>query len=194
MASEKKVWEIIRDAGFDPLEDRGIIVKYAPENLSGKIADFFSMEFYVLQLCREELVLVPFSTLTAGLKKEVTLQIPYADIRSVEVREDLLNYQILIQTGSDMIRFTTQQKELSEFRSSGALSGAMNWHRKNLDATLKADAPPKSIWRRGAKTDGTKTGRTGNTKEEGIGHFSGNHPDCPGAFLGGVCVRSISGE
>ena len=127
MASEKKVWEIIRDAGFDPLEDRGIIVKYAPENLSGKIADFFSMEFYVLQLCREELVLVPFSTLTAGLKKEVTLQIPYADIRSVEVREDLLNYQI-----------TTQQKELSEFRSSGALSGAMNWHRKNLDATLKS--------------------------------------------------------
>ena len=89
MASEKKVWEIIRDAGFDPLEDRGIIVKYAPENLSGKIADFFSMEFYVLQLCREELVLVPFSTLTAGLKKEVTLQIPYADIRSVEVREFL---------------------------------------------------------------------------------------------------------
>ena len=112
MASEKKVWEIIRDTGFDPLEDRGIIVKYAPENLSGKIADFFSMEFYVLQLCREELVLVPFSTLTAGLKKEVTLQIPYADIRSVE--------------------------ELSEFRSSGALSGAMNWHRKNLDATLKS--------------------------------------------------------
>lgn len=96
------------------------------------------MEFYVLQLCREELVLVPFSTLTAGLKKEVTLQIPYADIRSVEVREDLLNYQIVIQTGSDMIRFTTQQKELSEFRTSGALSGAMNWHRKNLDATLKS--------------------------------------------------------
>ena len=58
--------------------------------------------------------------------------------RSVEVREDLLNYQILIQTGSDMIRFTTQQKELSEFRTSGALSGAMNWHRKNLDATLKS--------------------------------------------------------
>lgn len=138
MASEKKVWEIIRDAGFDPLEDRGIIVKYAPENLSGKIADFFSMEFYVLQLCREELVLVPFSTLTAGLKKEVTLQIPYADIRSVEIREDLLNYQIVIQTSSDMIRFTTQQKELSEFRTSGALSGAMNWHRKNLDATLKS--------------------------------------------------------
>ena len=141
MASEKKVWEIIRDAGFDPLEDRGIIVKYAPENLSGKIADFFSMEFYVLQLCREELAQLQketFSTLTAGLKKEVTLQIPYADIRSVEVREDLLNYQILIQTGSDMIRFTTQQKELSEFRTSGALSGAMNWHRKNLDATLKS--------------------------------------------------------
>ena len=30
MASEKKVWEIIRDAGFDPLEDRGITSKASP--------------------------------------------------------------------------------------------------------------------------------------------------------------------
>lgn len=76
MATEQKVFEIIREAGFEPVEDRGIIVKYAPGNLSEKIADFFSMEFYVLQLCKEELVLVPFSTLTAGLKKEVTLGLP----------------------------------------------------------------------------------------------------------------------
>ncbi len=29
------------------MADRGIIVKYAPENPSDKIAQFFSMEFYV---------------------------------------------------------------------------------------------------------------------------------------------------
>ena len=69
MATEKKVFEIIKEAGFEPIEDKGIVVKYAPENLSAKIANFFSMEFYVLQLCKDELVLVPFSTITAGLKK-----------------------------------------------------------------------------------------------------------------------------
>lgn len=154
MATEQKVFEIIREAGFEPMEDRGIIVKYAPCNLSEKIADFFSMEFYVLQLCREELVLVPFSTLTAGLKKEVTLEIPYANIQSVDVTEDMLNYQIVITTDTDTIRLTTQQKELSEFRSSGTLASgvsflsvdgmsaglfhkSINWHRKNLDGTLE---------------------------------------------------------
>ena len=88
MATEKKVFEIIKEAGFEPIEDKGIVVKYAPENLSAKIANFFSMEFYVLQLCKDELVLVPFSTITAGLKKEVTLQIPYSTIKSVAVTED----------------------------------------------------------------------------------------------------------
>lgn len=50
MASEKKVFNIIKEAGFEPIEDKGIIVKYAPENLSAKIAQFFSLEYYVLQL------------------------------------------------------------------------------------------------------------------------------------------------
>ena len=72
MATEKKVFEIIKEAGFEPIEDKGIVVKYAPENLSAKIANFFSMEFYVLQLCKDELVLVPFSTITAGLNTDVT--------------------------------------------------------------------------------------------------------------------------
>ena len=38
MATEKKVFEIIKEAGFEPIEDKGIVVKYAPENLSAKIA------------------------------------------------------------------------------------------------------------------------------------------------------------
>lgn len=144
MAAEKKVYEIIKEVGFDPIEDRGIIVKYAPENLSAKIANFFSMEFYVLQLCKDELVLVPFSTITAGLKKEVTLQIPYSNIKSVTITEDVLNYQITITTDTDAIRLTTQQKELSDFRSTGilALDGEglklSNWHKDNLDGTLEA--------------------------------------------------------
>ena len=33
MATEKKVFEIIKEAGFEPIEDKGIVVKYAPENL-----------------------------------------------------------------------------------------------------------------------------------------------------------------
>lgn len=144
MATEKKVFEIIKEAGFEPIEDKGIVVKYAPENLSDKIAKFFSMEFYVLQLCKDELVLVPFSTITAGLKKEVTLQIPYSTIKSVEVTEDMLNYQIAITTDTDTIRLTAQQKELSGFRSTGMLAfyndglKMSNWHKENLDGTLEA--------------------------------------------------------
>ncbi len=144
MADEKKVLDIIKEAGFEPLEDKGIVVKYAPENLSERIADFFSMEFYVLQLCREELVLVPFSRITAGLKREVALQIPYSRIRSVDVAEDMLNKQIAITTDTDVIRLTAQQKELSEFRSTGMLAfysnglKMANWHQENLDGTLEA--------------------------------------------------------
>lgn len=143
MATEKKVFEVIKEAGFEPIKDKGIIVKYAPENLSAKIANFFSMEFYVLQLCTDELVLVPFSTITAGLKKEVTLQIPYSTIESVEITEDMLNYQIAITTDTDTIRLTAQQKELSDFRSAGVLAfyneglKMSNWHKENLDGTLK---------------------------------------------------------
>lgn len=122
MATEKKVWEIIKSAGFEPIADKGIIVKYAPENLSAKIAQFFSAEFYVLQLCRDEIVFIPFSTMTAALKKEVTLQIPYSAIKSVEITEDMLNYEITVTTDTDTIRLTTQQKELSDFRSAGALT------------------------------------------------------------------------
>lgn len=142
MANEKKVYEIIKEAGFKPIEDKGIVVKYAPENLSAKIANFFSMEFYVLQLCEDELVLVPFSTITAGLKKEVTLQLPYSAIKSVTVNEDMLNYQIVITTETDTIRLTAQQKELSGFRSTGMLAfysdgvKMSNWHKENLDSTL----------------------------------------------------------
>ena len=51
--TEKRVMDIVKSAGFEPIADKGIIVKYAPENLSAKIAQFFSMEFYVLQLCKD---------------------------------------------------------------------------------------------------------------------------------------------
>lgn len=98
MATERKILEILREAGFDPIEDRGIVVKYAPENLSARLAQFFSMEFYALQLCRRELVLLPFSALTAASRREVSLRLPYDEIRRVTVSEDLLNYRIAIET------------------------------------------------------------------------------------------------
>ena len=145
MATEQKVFEIIQAAGFEPLKDRGIIVKYAPGNLSEKIADFFSMEFYVLQLCKDKLVLLPFSQLSLALKREVALEIPYDDIQATHIDEDGLNYRITITTADDTIRLTTQQKELMGFRTSAMLSwdglkfiyGADDtWHGRNLDATL----------------------------------------------------------
>lgn len=40
MATERKVTEIIKEAGYEPLEDRAIIVTYVPRNLSEKITRF----------------------------------------------------------------------------------------------------------------------------------------------------------
>lgn len=154
MATEKKVTEIIREAGYEPLEDRAIIVSYAPKNMSEKIARFFHNEFFVLQICRESIVLVPFGTLFLEPKREVALEIPFSSVSEVRVSEDLLNYCIELVTEEGAICLSTQQKELSEFLSSGTLAAGMsglgtgvlgakclrpeNWHRKNLDATLDA--------------------------------------------------------
>lgn len=143
MAREEKVWDYIRQAGYEPLEDRCIVVKYAPENLSEKITTFFNWEFYVLQMCGHEVILLPFDPTWTSLRKEVSLVLPYEDIRSVELKDDMLNTVIVIRTDDDEIRLTTQQKELSDLRSSGIYAtqyagGLKNWHKENLDGTLKA--------------------------------------------------------
>ena len=154
MPAEKIVKEIIKDAGYTPMEDRAIIVTYAPANLSEKITRFFSNEFFVLQMCEASLVLLPFGRMSFMLKKNVALEIPYDSIHKVEVREDMLNYRIELDTDDGLIALSAQQKELSEFRTSGTLSVGMsglgsgivgpkelkveNWHRSNLDATLEA--------------------------------------------------------
>lgn len=145
MASEKTLLTVLAELGLEPLDDRAIVVKFAPENLSAKIARFFSMEFYVLQLCKDKLVLLPFSQLTLALKREVALEIPYSEIQSTTVEEDGLNYLVTITTLGDTIRLTAQQKELMGFRTSAMLSwdgikfiygSDDTWHGRNLDATL----------------------------------------------------------
>ena len=130
----KEVQKFTQEAGYKPLENRCIIVKYAPENLSEKITAFFNAEFYALQMCEHELVLLPFNT---------TWVLPYEDIQSVDLKDDLLNTVITIHTGTDAIRLTAQQAELSDLRSSGIYASIFagcfkNWHKENLDGTLKA--------------------------------------------------------
>lgn len=150
MPREMTIWGIIRDAGYEPVENRSIIVSYASANLSDAIVKFFTegKEFFVLQICREELALVPFGKISYGLKKEVTLAIPFSDIQKIEIEPAGLNYHLIIDTKDGRITLSTQQKELSDFRSSGLLGyeGSKNWkhlfmrnwHKENLDATLEA--------------------------------------------------------
>ncbi len=141
MATE--VQKFTQAAGYKPLEDRCIIVKYAPENLSEQITAFFNSEFYVLQMCEQEIILLPFNTTWGNLRKDVSLVLPYGDIQWVELKDDMLNTVITIRTESDTIRLTTQQAELSDLRSSGIYASIYsgffkNWHKENLDGTLKA--------------------------------------------------------
>ena len=141
MANE--VTKFTQEAGYKPLEDRCIIVKYAPENLSKQIMEFFNAEFYVLQMCEHEIILLPFNTTWGNLRKDVSLVLPYGDIQWVELKDDMLNTVITIRTESDTIRLTTQQAELSDLRSSGIYASIYsgffkNWHKENLDDTLQA--------------------------------------------------------
>lgn len=143
MAKQTKIWDIIKSAGYAPIENRNIIVSYAPANISDSIARFLgcSNEFFVLQICADELVLVPFSKMTRGLKKEVALAIPFETIESIQVSTSALNYIITIKTEQDELRLSTQQKELSDFRLTGLLANedlGKNWHKINLDETLNA--------------------------------------------------------
>ena len=154
MPAEKFVHDFVKEAGYDPIPDRAIIVTYAPADLSEKIARFFSNEFFALQMCKHSLVLLPFGRMSMILKKDVALEIPYNRIRKVEVREDMLNYRIELDTDDGLIALSTQQKGFNGLRHSGTLSVGMsgfgsgvtsegvtkrdNWHRANLDATLEA--------------------------------------------------------
>ncbi len=147
MASEGKIQEYARQAGYQPLEGRCIIVKPAPGNLSDKIVSFFKSivkyDLCVLQMCEHELILLPFDPVWTNLQEDVSLVLPYGDIRAVELEDDLLNTIITIRTGEDVIRLTTQQKALSDLRMSGLNAtqfsgGYRNWHKENVEETLKA--------------------------------------------------------
>lgn len=144
MAREEKVWEYAIEAGYEPLEDRCIIVKGAAGNLSEKIVRFFSAcDVAVLQMCENEIILLPFDPYWATLEKQVSLVVPYSEIKSVKFTDDLLNVIIDIETSDGSVRLTTQQKELSDIRLSGVyasqyVGGYKNWHAENVDATLKA--------------------------------------------------------
>lgn len=147
MASERKIQEYARQAGYTPLEDRCIIVKPAPGNLSEKIVSFFTSivkcDLCVLQMCEHELILLPFDPMWTSLQRDVSMVLPYGDIQSVELADDMLNTVITIRAGEDVIQLTTQQKALSDFRMSGLnaaqyAGGYKNWHKENLEGTLEA--------------------------------------------------------
>ena len=144
MAREEKVWEYAIEAGYAPLEDRCIIVKGAAGDLSEKIVRFFeTWDVAVLQMCENELILLPFESFWGTLERDVSLVIPYADIESVKLINDLLNVVIDIETSSGAVRLTTQQKELSDLRLSGIYptqyaGGYKNWHAENVQPTLQA--------------------------------------------------------
>ncbi len=139
----KEVQKFIREAGYQPLVDCCIIVKYAPKNLSEQIPAFFKAEFYVLQMCKHEIVLLPFNRVWRYLCKDVSLVLPYEDIQSVELEDVKFNTVITIRTRSDTIRLTAQQAALSGLRCSGRYAvlyagSFRNWHKDNMDGTLKA--------------------------------------------------------
>lgn len=65
-------------------------------------------------MCQHEMILLPFDPTWSNLRKNVSLVLPYEDIRSINLQDDMLNTVIIIRTDDDEIRLTTQQKALSD--------------------------------------------------------------------------------
>jgi hypothetical protein len=94
-------------------------------------------------MCENELILLPFESFWGTLDRNVSLVVPYADIESVKLFDDLLNVVVDIETSTGGVRLTTQQKELSDLRLSGIYAtqyagGYKNWHAENVKPTLQA--------------------------------------------------------
>ncbi|WP_429958535.1 hypothetical protein [Enterococcus sp. AZ196] len=74
-------------------------------------------------------------------KNTEPLKIDFSTIEKVAIEELGFNYKISISCDDGDINLVAQQKELSNIRSSGAITaenawGTENWHANNLDDTL----------------------------------------------------------
>ena len=132
--------EYLVEIGLEPIGKRAILVEYAPnDTLGDKLAHFFSSEPYILQMCKNELVLIPMHMHVAAgtvayysLENKVALQLSYPSIQSVEVTEKGTNYMVAITTNTDTIRLLSPKKGVSAFMGT---TGA--WHMNNIDDTLQ---------------------------------------------------------
>lgn len=151
MANTKRINQVLEKIGFEPQEGKTIVVSYAPVNLSDRIRKLLNINnfFYALSFCKESIVLLPFSTVWADVKRDVVLgkeevlELPYSSIRNVNVSESGLSYRIDLQLEDEVISLMAQQAELSALRMSGMYSledwsFINNWHANNLKGTLEA--------------------------------------------------------
>ena len=140
MTLDEKGRKYLVEKGLEPFESKAILVEYAPnDNLEDKLAHFFSSEPYILQMCKNELVLIPMHMrVVAGtvayysLENKVALQLSYSSIQSVKITEKGTNYMVLITTDTDTIRLLSPKKGVSAFMGA---TGA--WHMNNIDDTLQ---------------------------------------------------------
>lgn len=137
---EEKERKYLEEIGLEPVGNRAILVQYAPnDNLGDKLAHLFTSEPYILQMCKNELVLLPMHTRIAvgivlyySLENKVALQLSYSSIQSVEITGKGTNYMVSITTDTDTIRLLSPKKGV------GAFMGAPGrWHMNNMDDTLQ---------------------------------------------------------
>lgn len=143
MVKQAKVIGQLTELGYKPKEKRTIVVGDFAQNLSAQIASLFTgKEFYFLQICEDEILIVDYNP-GGKIIKDKILVIKKADIKNIKIEESGVNDKIFInlKDGSE-VKFDTQQKELSMWRTSGNITsenlwGDKNWHSDNFDETIK---------------------------------------------------------
>ncbi len=93
-----------------------------------------------------------FDPVWTSLHKNASLILPYSEILSVTLADELPDTIITIRTVNDGIRLATRQKALSDLRMSGSnvtrfTGGYKNWHKENLGGdTESADPVRRRCW------------------------------------------------
>ncbi len=148
MAKEIDIVRELTELGYSPISNSCILVKFGAEDFISKASNLLKNgiindKLLVLQICNSELILLPLA-LNKLFDRDNIVEIPFSEIKNIDITSDLVNYNIDILTyDEEIILQTPKANNLMEKFLNNTLVFAQedfwnqkNWHRDNLENTL----------------------------------------------------------
>lgn len=133
----------LRSFGVIPLKNCSIMVQFTTTILHRFLANlpFRKKTCYVLQICQNELLLLPLKQ-SGEIKGKDIIKIKTSTIRRLTIETDDYSYYINITCVYGSIQLITSTKELVKLKTRGSSPenhywGTKNWHQKNFSHTIE---------------------------------------------------------